>query len=54
MNNPYWREGDPKTRDELKDWLKRREELFPGAPLNARQYLMVQWLRGKKPAYSLT
>lgn len=52
--NPPAKPGDPRNREELKDWLKRREEQFPGQPLDAREYLMVQRLQGRRPAYSLT
>lgn len=46
--------GDPRTRDELKDWLERREKLKPDEPLTAREYLMIERLRGKRPPYSIT
>jgi len=45
---------DPRNREELKDWLKRREQLYPGVPLSAREYLMVQRLGSSRPPYSLT
>ena len=48
------RPGDPQTRAELEEWLKRREEVLPGEPLSAREYLMVQRLQAAKPPYSLT
>jgi hypothetical protein len=43
--------ADPKNRAELKDWLEDRARHFPGEPLSAREYLMVQRLQGRK-AYS--
>lgn len=46
--------GDPRNREELKEWLKRREEQQPGAPLTAREYLMVQRLTSARPTYSIT
>jgi hypothetical protein len=46
--------GDPRNREELKDWLERREKLNPGEALTAREYLMVERLRGKRPPYSIT
>lgn len=53
MNIPQ-KPGDPRNREELKDWLERREEDKPGQPLDAREYLMVQRLGRKRPVYSLT
>lgn len=44
---------DPRNRQELQDWLKRREELWPGKPLSAREYLMVQRLQSSRPPYSI-
>jgi hypothetical protein len=46
--------GDPRNRDELKQWLKEREQRHPGTPLTAREYLMVQKLQRRRPPYSLT
>lgn len=46
--------ADPKNREQLADWLVRREQLFPGLPLSPREYLMVQKLQRKRPAYSIT
>jgi hypothetical protein len=46
--------ADPRNREELKDWLERREQLYPGLPLTPREYLMVQGLQQKRPAYSIT
>lgn len=54
MSDPLRQPTDPRTREELADWLKRREELLPGEPLSAREYLMVERLRMSKPRYSLT
>ena len=50
---------DPKNRQDLDDWLKRRREYFerqglPEPALSAREYLMVQRLQAQRPAYSLT
>jgi hypothetical protein len=53
MNYPKV-DSDPKTREQLQDWLDRREEQFPGEPLDAREVLMIQNLRGKRPPYSIT
>jgi hypothetical protein len=44
--------GEPRNRSELKDWLERREKLFPGQPLSAREYLMVQRLGSGRPKYA--
>jgi hypothetical protein len=46
------RQGDPKTRAELDEWLKRREEALPGIPLSAREYLMVQALTSLRRRYA--
>ena len=46
--------GDPRNRDELKDWLKEREHRQPGVPLTAREELMIRHLRPKRPPYSIT
>lgn len=46
--------GDPRNRDELKDWLKRHEADQPGVPLTAREALMVKSLQHRRPPYSLT
>jgi hypothetical protein len=53
MNIPS-KPGDPRNRDELEDWRKRRERDKPGQPLDAREYLMVQRLARRRPPYSLT
>lgn len=47
-------DADPLTREELSHWLKRRNEQFPGEPLNPREYLMVQKLQNRRKAYSET
>ena len=46
--------GDPRNREELAEWLKRREHQQPGVPLTPREYLMIQRLGSKRPPYSLT
>ena len=46
------RQGDPKSRAELDEWLRRREELLPGVPLSAREYLMVQALTNLRRRYA--
>jgi len=47
---------DPRNRQELQDWLRRRAEQYDGKPppLSAREYLMVQRLGDPKARYSLT
>jgi hypothetical protein len=45
---------EPRTREQLKDWLAWREQQYPGVPLSAREYLMVQRLKSSRPPYSLT
>ena len=43
-------ETDPRNREELRYWLERREQQFPGEPLSPREYLMVERLRnGRRP-----
>lgn len=54
MSDPPALPGDPRNREELVEWLKRREEQYPGVPLSPREYLMVQRLKSSRPAYSLT
>jgi hypothetical protein len=50
---------DPKNRQQLADWLQRRQELLKldgkpaDTPLTAREYLMVQRLQAARPAYSI-
>ena len=39
--------ADPRNRDELRDWLKRRDEIAPGVPLSPREYLMVRRLSSR-------
>ena len=46
--------GDPRNREELKDWLEWRERLQPGVPLTSREYLMIKQLQTKRPPYSIT
>lgn len=43
--------SDPKNRAELKTWLEDRAR-WTDAPLNAREYLMVQRLQSTRKAYS--
>ena len=43
---------DPRNREELKDWLERREEEHPGEPLTPREWIMVQRLNAQRAAYS--
>jgi hypothetical protein len=45
---------DPKTREQLKDWMDRREQLAPGLPLTPREYLMVERLKNTRHPYSIT
>jgi len=53
--NPYPPQpSDPKSREELAEWLKRREKSLPNEPLSAREYLMVTRLQGGRPPYSKT
>ena len=54
MNQPPPLPTDPTNRAELADWLRRRERLRPGEPLDPREYLMVQRLQAARPPYSLT
>jgi hypothetical protein len=44
---------DPKNRKELEQWLRQREAQFPGEPLSAREYLMVERINSPRPRYSI-
>lgn len=55
MSEPYPRRlSDPRTRRELEEWLKAREERQPGVPLSPREWLMVQAIGRQKPPYAIT
>lgn len=56
MSEPVRLPTDPRNRQELADWLRRRGELFDGnpPPLSAREYLMVQRLQSARAPYSIT
>lgn len=43
---------DPKNREQLEAWLKRREEDYPNEPLTAREALMIQGLQNRRKPYS--
>jgi len=51
---------DPKNRQQLADWLQRRQELLKlegkplDTPLSAREALMIQKLQAARTAYSIT
>ena len=44
----------PTHREQIDDWLRQREQLYPGVPLSAREYEMLKKLRANRPPYSLT
>lgn len=45
---------DPRNRQEIDSWRDRREQLYPGEPLTAREYLMLQRLHATRFPYSIT